>query len=178
MVFNTTFNNISAISWHSALLVEQTRAPRENHRPVTSHWQTLSHNAVIRAWNQHCLSGIFFNLSSNFLQESYCIVYVLERTSSHQQFVFAFNHIFLTFFFRFKLYSNIMIRPICAFGCIVYFQPISRDRMVVTMQYDSCRKLELKLKKIPERQCWFQARIASTALFSQELTLCNMTPVE
>ena len=86
---------------------------------------------AIRAWNQHCLSGIFFNLSSNFLQESYCIVYVLERTSSHQQFVFAFNHIFLTFFFRFKLYSNIMIRPICAFGCIVYFQPISRDRMVV-----------------------------------------------
>jgi hypothetical protein len=35
MVFNTTFNNISAISWRSILLVEETG---ENHWPVTSHW--------------------------------------------------------------------------------------------------------------------------------------------
>jgi hypothetical protein len=27
MVFNTTFNNISAISWQSVLLVEETRVP-------------------------------------------------------------------------------------------------------------------------------------------------------
>jgi hypothetical protein len=46
MVFNTTFNNISAISSRSVLLVEETRGPRENHRPVASHWQTLSHNVV------------------------------------------------------------------------------------------------------------------------------------
>ena len=32
MVFSTTFNNISVISWQSALLVEETG---ENHRPVT-----------------------------------------------------------------------------------------------------------------------------------------------
>ena len=37
MVFNTTFNNISAISWWSFLLVEETRVPGENHRPVKSH---------------------------------------------------------------------------------------------------------------------------------------------
>ena len=35
--------NISAISWQSVLLVEETG---ENHRPVSSHWQTLSHNFV------------------------------------------------------------------------------------------------------------------------------------
>jgi hypothetical protein len=46
MVFNATFNTISAISWHSVLLVEETRVPGENHRPVASHWQTLSHNVV------------------------------------------------------------------------------------------------------------------------------------
>jgi hypothetical protein len=34
MVFNATFNNISAISWRSVLLVEETGGPRENHRPV------------------------------------------------------------------------------------------------------------------------------------------------
>jgi hypothetical protein len=34
MVFNATFNNISVISWWSVLLVEETRVPQENHRPV------------------------------------------------------------------------------------------------------------------------------------------------
>ena len=37
MVLNTTFNNISAISWRSVLLVEETG---ENHR------RTLSHNVI------------------------------------------------------------------------------------------------------------------------------------
>jgi len=40
------FNNISIISWRSVLLAEETGVPRENHRPVVSHWQTLSHNVV------------------------------------------------------------------------------------------------------------------------------------
>jgi len=34
MVFNTTFNNISVISWRSVLLMGETG---ENHRPVASH---------------------------------------------------------------------------------------------------------------------------------------------
>jgi hypothetical protein len=46
MVFNVTFNNISVISWRSVLLVEETEVFRENHRPVTNHSQTLSHNVV------------------------------------------------------------------------------------------------------------------------------------
>jgi hypothetical protein len=36
MVFNTTFNNISVLSWKSVLLVEETGVPGENHRPVAS----------------------------------------------------------------------------------------------------------------------------------------------
>jgi hypothetical protein len=39
-MFNTTFNNISVISWRSVLLEEETGVPGENHRPVASHWQT------------------------------------------------------------------------------------------------------------------------------------------
>ena len=31
MVFNTTFNNISVISWRSVLLVKETGGPGENH---------------------------------------------------------------------------------------------------------------------------------------------------
>ena len=46
---NATFNNISVISWRSVLLVEVTEGPGDNHRPVTSHWQTLSHNAILLA---------------------------------------------------------------------------------------------------------------------------------
>ena len=40
MVFNATFNNSSAVSWRSVLLVVETRVSGENHRPVASHWQT------------------------------------------------------------------------------------------------------------------------------------------
>jgi len=46
MVLKATFNIISVISWRSVLLVEETEVPTENNRPVTNHWQTLSHNVV------------------------------------------------------------------------------------------------------------------------------------
>jgi hypothetical protein len=41
MVFNTTFNNISVISWRSVLLVEETRVPGENHQPAASRQRLL-----------------------------------------------------------------------------------------------------------------------------------------
>ncbi len=44
MALNTTFNNISAISWCSVFLLEETAVTGENQRPVASHSQTLSHN--------------------------------------------------------------------------------------------------------------------------------------
>ena len=45
-VVNATFDNISIISWHSVLLMEETGVPGENHRSTASHCQTLSHNVV------------------------------------------------------------------------------------------------------------------------------------
>jgi len=36
MVFNATFNNISAISWRLVLLVEETGVPDENPGPAAS----------------------------------------------------------------------------------------------------------------------------------------------
>ena len=39
MVFSATFNNISAISWRSILLVEKTGEPGENHRHPASQTQ-------------------------------------------------------------------------------------------------------------------------------------------
>jgi hypothetical protein len=46
VVFSATFNNISAITWRSVLLVDETVVPGENHQPVASHGQNLSHNVV------------------------------------------------------------------------------------------------------------------------------------
>jgi hypothetical protein len=68
MVFNATFNNISitSISWLFVLLMEETGEPGENHWPVVSHRQTLSHNVVhfdlIEIWT-HNISGDRHNLS-------------------------------------------------------------------------------------------------------------------
>ena len=53
--FNATFKNISVISWGSVLLVGETGVPGESHRPVASHWQTLSHNVIS---STHRLNGI------------------------------------------------------------------------------------------------------------------------
>jgi len=44
---NATFNNISVTSWRSVLLLEETGEPRENHRPVASYLQTLSHTSNV-----------------------------------------------------------------------------------------------------------------------------------
>ena len=43
LCFKATYNNISVITWRPVLLVEETG---EIHRPVRSHWWTLSHNVV------------------------------------------------------------------------------------------------------------------------------------
>jgi hypothetical protein len=63
------FNNISVISWRSVLLVEETGVPGENHRPATSHRQTLSHNVVSSAPR---LSGVrHHNVNNRY--HMYCI---------------------------------------------------------------------------------------------------------
>jgi hypothetical protein len=43
MAFNATFTNISVILWWSVLLMEETRVPEENNRPVTSkeNWERV-----------------------------------------------------------------------------------------------------------------------------------------
>jgi hypothetical protein len=46
LVFYANFNNISVILWRSVLLLEETGVSGENHWPLASHWQTLSHNVV------------------------------------------------------------------------------------------------------------------------------------
>ena len=85
MVFNDTFNNISAISWQSVLLVKKTGIPDENHWPVACYWPTLSHNVgkdisktVLqswRMWRKFYQSPVCNGLCFRFLFWSY----LLER---------------------------------------------------------------------------------------------------
>ena len=48
----------------SFFLVQETGLPGENHRPATSHWQTLSHNDVLTPWHEHLTcAGFELNVS-------------------------------------------------------------------------------------------------------------------
>ena len=60
MVFHATFNSIS---WRSFVLVEETGVPGENHRPVASHWPTLSHEGV--SSTLHHWQRIIYNFSGD-----------------------------------------------------------------------------------------------------------------
>jgi hypothetical protein len=77
-VYNATFNNNSVILWRSVLLVEETR---ENHQPVTSQWQTLSHNVVKGQYICHCVTVV--TLSHNVVKGQYICHCVTVVTLSH-----------------------------------------------------------------------------------------------
>ena len=104
MAFNATFSNISVILWWSVLLVEETG---ENHRPVASHGQTLSHNVVHLALIDWLI--VFNTTFSNISAISWRPVLVVEeagvpeRTTDHGQAAGKLYHLRLwvecTFFF-------------------------------------------------------------------------------
>jgi len=86
VTFNATFNNISAISWLSVLLVEETEVPGKNHRPVASHWPTLSHKWMIYIINMllyeteyHNTMCLDFNNSLCNLIECNTLFYIIYR---------------------------------------------------------------------------------------------------
>ena len=58
MVLNATFNNISVISWLSVLLVDKTRGPGENHRPVASHRQIYHIMLYISPWSRFITTSV------------------------------------------------------------------------------------------------------------------------
>jgi hypothetical protein len=76
MVFNATLNSISDILWWSVLLVEETKVPGENHQPVASHWQILSHNVVSSIT---CLSGIRTHNVSGDRHDHHDIIEILLK---------------------------------------------------------------------------------------------------
>jgi hypothetical protein len=107
MVYNATFNNISAISWLSIFSVEETG---ENHRTVASHWETLSNNVVsstpshvwagrslMKYFSEKCdsvlfivifnmINGIRFKMISKcgFVDDSYLCLFLMRLNSTQK----------------------------------------------------------------------------------------------
>ena len=116
MVVNVTFNNISDISWRSVLLVEETGEPGANHRPATSHWQTLSHNVVsstprlsgIQTHNYHTITTTTAPLIIGYL--SYTNISCLIN-----RIFILYKHILFDFFkyvsLSFSSWSKLHVQP-------------------------------------------------------------------
>jgi len=60
MVFNTTLNNISVISWLVRFI------GGGNQRPVASHWQTLSHNVISSTAGFELTTVVVIGIKSNY----------------------------------------------------------------------------------------------------------------
>ena len=67
--------NILVISWRSVLLVEETGVPGENHRPIASNWQTLSHNVVSSTPRQSRVWTHVTNKNNNVSIEGFDVHY-------------------------------------------------------------------------------------------------------
>ena len=65
----TPLSTIFHLYRESVLLVEETGVPRENHRPVASHWQTLSHN-VVSSTPRHELKQDYLNLLNIYITKT------------------------------------------------------------------------------------------------------------
>jgi hypothetical protein len=100
LVFNATFNNISVISWWSVLFVEETGGPWENHRPVTSQWQTLSHNRAPDKL-RICIFYAMKTSKNACIIRSECTHYecgVKHHQMNKHSYFLLFNMLFYTFF--------------------------------------------------------------------------------
>jgi hypothetical protein len=77
------------------LLVEETRVPGENHQPVASHWQTLSHNVISSTPR---LSGIRTHNVSGDRYSTDCIETIVRLTSINLQKKILKNPVFKSTF--------------------------------------------------------------------------------
>jgi hypothetical protein len=122
MIFNATLNIISAISWRSVLLVEETGVPGENYRPVASHWQTLVYQVHL-AWagfklttlvviSTNCIGSYKSNFHSHDHNGHYYRqVFLIQMWSIFVQFLYVPVHVFS---FPFRVFC------LCVILCLVF----------------------------------------------------------
>jgi hypothetical protein len=95
IVFNATFNNISVVSRRSALLVEETGVPGENHRSFASYWETLSHNVVDLFEKYQASHVVTKNLTidyvQTFIKAKTIIMFLVITMVSNNKTIFGVN---------------------------------------------------------------------------------------
>ena len=109
------FDCISVISWRSVLLVEENIVPGENHRPVESHWQILSHNAV--SSTPH-LSGIRTHNFSQVMGTDWVVVNpnTIRSRPWRPRFCGTYFDIIISPLVEKGLYCNHLVHPsVCPF---------------------------------------------------------------
>jgi hypothetical protein len=127
--------------------VEETREPGENHRPVTSHWQTLSHNFVHLA-HCHNITEILLKVALNTIIRKkklceepahFCRTCLCEALGS----LLSCLHFSLMF-----LYFSSMVNPVCLliyyyfFLRIIVFNATFNNISVILWQFYWWRKPE------------------------------------
>ena len=132
MIFNATLNIISAISWRSVLLVEETGVPGENYRPVASHWQTLVYQVHL-AWvgfklttlvviSTNCIGSYKSNFHSHDHNGHYYRqVFLIQMWSIFVQFLYVPVHVFS---FPFRVFCLCVVlclvfHVVCVLFCVV-----------------------------------------------------------
>jgi hypothetical protein len=94
MMFNAAFYNMLVISWRSVLLVEETGGHSENHRPVASHWQTLSCYLIFSlhvCFVDRCLSFCTFSFDHCIVCSFSCLIDPLVYSSCSYHIMFYVN---------------------------------------------------------------------------------------
>jgi hypothetical protein len=89
MVFNTTFNNISPISWRLVVLREKTGGPGENHRPVTD---KLYHLMLYTTTNRHDIGEILLKVVLKTIKQSNINVIDEDDLSMNQLYIRHFDN--------------------------------------------------------------------------------------
>jgi hypothetical protein len=76
-IYNYCRISFNILGQWSVLLVEETGVPGENHRPVASHWQTLSHNVVSYPFRHEEGSNSNWSLTKDIKRYTTIIIYSL-----------------------------------------------------------------------------------------------------
>jgi hypothetical protein len=156
MVFNTTFNNISPISWRLVVLREKTGGPGENHRPVTD---KLYHLMLYTSpWSR-------FELTTSVVTCTGCIGSYKSFDHGHDGHCTSFIYIISMYRTSYINDNNVMLCIRYMYFCV---------KMIVSSFVASCVKpickmLDYLMYRIWQHECQIPTFLMATGLIENVL---------